>query len=153
MPQLQKHIKGANLIESLEVGPAQGNAALLALNVLHLIVTSGQVSHRHLASPVGQHMFTHHANLKIDIHITQAVQTRAARCRLVASSDLGNVGGCCCAVKLMTEVACDKLQAAYQSHGLYSRSSPPCSIDSGTKQHSRLVAPAHLAVAPHDSLG
>ena len=41
----------ANLTESLEVGPAQGNAALLALHILHLVVTSGQVSHCHLASP------------------------------------------------------------------------------------------------------
>ena len=39
------------LIKCLEVGPAQAGAALAAPHILHLIVTSGQVGHCHLANP------------------------------------------------------------------------------------------------------
>ena len=39
------------LIKRLEVGPAQAGAALAAPHILHLIVTSGQVGHCHLANP------------------------------------------------------------------------------------------------------
>ena len=42
----------AHLVEGLEVGPAQADAALLALDILDLIVTSGQMSYTHLPSPV-----------------------------------------------------------------------------------------------------
>jgi hypothetical protein len=49
------------LIECLEVGPAQAGAALAAPHILHLIVTSGQMGHCHLANSA-PHEYTYNQN-------------------------------------------------------------------------------------------
>lgn len=97
MPQLHTVVvgkgRGANLIESLEVGPSQSDAALLAFHVLHLIVTSSQVRHGHLASPAGSHMFSREAKLKSAGICNCAFQTSLCTAQTLKSNTGKRRGG------------------------------------------------------------
>lgn len=67
-----------DLSEGLEVGPSQADAALLALHILHLVVTSGQVSHSHLPSPVQQHQSRHEEDQRQSANLAFDARDRVA---------------------------------------------------------------------------